>query len=189
MHKKNILIFFLLSILAHGVFLFSGHWGKKIQESQIVSKSEVKMQFSYKGQVIPKIDTKTQKNPKTQDMNSSQEASHDLPDQNLTTGDKTDTAPTLLDHYLTEVRNLIENKKFYPASAKRLKMEGEVFLKFTINRSGDVFDITFIQKANFDPLNDAALSAIRGVRNFPPIPTEIPEDELTIHQKISFKIQ
>ncbi len=95
--------------------------------------------------------------------------------------------PTILELYLMQVRKLIESKKFYPASAKRLKIEGDVTLKFSIDRSGHISGIEFLQKANFNPLNDAALSAIESVGKFPSLPTEIKDDTLVIHQKITFK--
>lgn len=96
---------------------------------------------------------------------------------------------TILETYLDQVRIMIEENKTYPASAKKLGIDGEIVLRFRINRLGHMNSLEFIQKANFEPLNEAAKNAITRVRNFPAIPSEIQNHELVIDQKINFKLK
>lgn len=183
MNKSFSIVYFsALSLLVHILFFFWGTWGKEKVVEVSAQKTEIKMHFSYKDKV-ERSQNKFDKSVK--DIMKKNELSQE-------TQEKIENDPipqTALSNYLNQVRVLIENKKFYPASARRMKIEGEVLLKFTLDRQGNIKNVLFIQKSSFDPLNEAAMSALEQVRIFPAFPKEIIEDTLTIQQKISFKIQ
>lgn len=181
-HKKKILLPILLSLTLHSFLLVWSQWKTSFINNHKIPQTVIAMHFSY-DQKHPSKDKKKLLPHTINDFSASKSyAPNSLPPNS-------EKETTQLHNYLMLVRNLIEKNKYYPASAKRLKIEGDVVLKFTILRNGEAKDIVFIEKSSFDPLNDAAIAAVLDVRIFPAIPQEITDESLTILQKISFKLQ
>lgn len=202
-HKLSINHFIIGSIIIHVVVIIPFSWRHqenigttKLAQNQKAQRTEIKMQFSFDQKVIPVKTKKLEKpdiqKPAIQKSNDSKvPAQKEITQKNIM--DVNDLVekvnPTILELYLSKIRALIESKKFYPASARRLQVEGDVTIKLKIDRNGKLLDLVFTKKAEFDPLNEAARSAANQIENFPPFPDEISNDFLIINQNISFKLR
>ncbi len=95
----------------------------------------------------------------------------------------------ILKDYLLEIQRKIENSKQYPEFARRNEIEGDVKVEFLVNRDGVVNNMKILFPSNYKILNDSAVATIRGASPFPPIPTELEKDSLTIKLTIIFKLE
>ncbi len=68
-------------------------------------------------------------------------------------------------------------KPVYPASAKRMGMEGKVLLKVFVSREGGVLDIEISRSSGYEILDNAALEAVKNWRFIPARRGESPKDE------------
>jgi protein TonB len=75
----------------------------------------------------------------------------------------------------------------YPREARRKKMEGKVFLTFTLERSGDLALVKIHKGSGYHVLDQEAKRAIFDSAPFPPFPERIPFKRL--HIKAAFAYQ
>jgi protein TonB len=78
-------------------------------------------------------------------------------------------------HYIREVAALLNAKKRYPPSARRLGQKGQVLVQFRIHRDGKVLSAEVLRKAPHDALNRAAQALIQEISGLKPFPAEIKE--------------
>jgi len=90
--------------------------------------------------------------------------------------------------YLAKVRRTIEQHKKYPRTAKRMRQQGVVYVKFTISRNGKVHHIRLVKKCLHSKLNKAALKILKEIGAFAPIPKELKESTLSLTVPIRYKI-
>jgi len=90
--------------------------------------------------------------------------------------------------YLNRLRNLIEDKKIYPKSAKRLKQQGRVIVSFLITKEGTFKNISLKDSSKYKKLNKAALELLNNISRFEPIPDELEKNKWVIEIPISYKI-
>jgi len=90
--------------------------------------------------------------------------------------------------YLNRLRNLIEDKKIYPNSAKRLKQQGRVIVSFLITKEGTFKNISLKDSSKFKKLNKAALELLNNISRFEPIPDELEKNKWVIEIPINYKI-
>jgi len=90
--------------------------------------------------------------------------------------------------YQAAVRKLIENHKEYPLMARKARLEGGCLVRCTVARSGKVQRVELVKSAGHVPLDRAALRAVEGAGRFPPVPTELPGDELILDIPIIFSL-
>ena len=90
--------------------------------------------------------------------------------------------------YLAKVRSIIEQRKKYPKSAKRMKQQGTAYIKFTISSNGKISHISLSKKCSFSKLNKAALNILKKIGAFTPIPKELNETYLSLTVPIKYKI-
>ncbi len=77
-----------------------------------------------------------------------------------------------LDAHLGEIRSLLLQSLKYPASARRLKMQGEVRVAFTLNADGSVENINVTESSGFDILDEDAMKLIEKTASRFPKPTK-----------------
>lgn len=94
---------------------------------------------------------------------------------------------TLLSSYLTKVRNVIERNKSYPPKARRLKQEGTVKVKFSLDEYGHLLKIYYIE-APFESLKDSILNLLEKRDIFPAFPEGLKEKTVNIEIGIVFKL-
>ncbi|MEC9487682.1 MAG: energy transducer TonB [Prosthecochloris sp.] len=76
------------------------------------------------------------------------------------------------DKYLSTVRTLIEQNKYYPSFARRLEHEGIVHLRLVIAADGTIKSLNILNASGYSTLDKAALKAVRKAGPFPPPPAE-----------------
>jgi len=77
-----------------------------------------------------------------------------------------------LDAHLGEIRSLLLQNLKYPANARRLKMQGEVRVAFTLNADGSVENIKVTESSGFDILDEDAMKLIEKTASRFPKPTK-----------------
>ncbi|WP_294959330.1 energy transducer TonB [Sulfurovum sp.] len=91
-------------------------------------------------------------------------------------------------HYLAKVRSTIEHRKKYPRSAKRLRQQGVVSIRFTIYKDGHIGAIALMKKSSYTKLNQAAINILKRIGAFAPIPKELAKSTLSLTVPIRYKI-
>ncbi len=95
--------------------------------------------------------------------------------------------------YLSELNSIIARlaKNSYPRRAKRRHWEGEITLRFIINKDGSITNLQIIEKTSRDVLNKAALSIIeeKMAMKFKPFYKEINRNTWQLTLPISFTIK
>jgi protein TonB len=92
--------------------------------------------------------------------------------------------------FAQEVRNLIERKKVYPATAKDLGMTGTVEVSYMLDRFGKLQKVEILASSGYPLLDQAALKAVRGA-NFSVMPEDawIGEQQKEFRTRLVFSIQ
>ncbi|TLS68739.1 energy transducer TonB [Mariprofundus erugo] len=67
----------------------------------------------------------------------------------------------------TRIRQHLESFKYYPASARRRGIEGQVDVGFTLSRNGTAEHITVLQGSGYAMLDQAALQTVLRAQPFP----------------------
>lgn len=89
--------------------------------------------------------------------------------------------------YMKSIRDIIEKNKFYPPIARRLRQEGVVKIRITINKTGKIEDAEIIE-GKYPALKDAALKIVTERSSFPEFLKEIRQDRMKITIPINFEI-
>jgi len=82
----------------------------------------------------------------------------------------------------------VQSRKRYPDEARRQSMEGQVAVRFTVGRDGQVLDAQVAHGSGSDLLDQAALSMFRGGRA-PSFPADMSQSQLTTTISIRFRLQ
>lgn len=77
------------------------------------------------------------------------------------------------ERYRRELQAMLEKRKDYPLLAKRLRQQGKVLVRFTLQRDGSVTAAEVIENSQFDSLNQAARKLISEINGLKPFPAEI----------------
>lgn len=76
----------------------------------------------------------------------------------------------------------------YPRRAQEKGWEGEVLLKISINKSGEVQDIQVVKESNYSSLNREALRSVERANPYPAIPAELGAESYDFTVPINFKM-
>lgn len=90
--------------------------------------------------------------------------------------------------YLSELFQVLNNKKVYPSMSKRLREKGLVIVSFRLTRSGELREVVVKQTSRSARLDEAAKSAVESVGQFKPIPEAVMKDVLHIEVPIEFQL-
>lgn len=82
----------------------------------------------------------------------------------------------------------VQSRKRYPDEARRQGAEGQVAVRFTVGRDGQVLDAQVVRGSGSDLLDQAALSMFRGGRA-PPFPTDMAQAQVTTTVSIRYHLQ
>lgn len=80
-----------------------------------------------------------------------------------------------LNQYISELRQFIENQKYYPRKAARLKQSGSVEIDIEIDQHGHFVKIEIKRPSHYSTLNKAALRLVQEINRFKPLPNEMGE--------------
>ncbi len=82
--------------------------------------------------------------------------------------------------YMQRLREKIEGIWKYPAEAAERKLNGELYIRFTIKKDGSLGSVELVHTSGYKILDDAALTALRDADPYWPLPDSWKEDSLTI---------
>ena len=94
----------------------------------------------------------------------------------------------LSDEYLALIESRIKEFHKYPLAARRVGLEGTVFLEFLLYRDGTIGDIKITKSSNIPMLDKAAIKTIEAGNPYPPFPSEIRGDSEWISEWIALPI-
>lgn len=80
---------------------------------------------------------------------------------------------TIENAYLAQLSRLIESKKVYPKSAKRMRQTGKVYLSFNILKDGTITGVRVSIGSKYKRLNKAAVEILKKIGKYKPIPSEL----------------
>lgn len=87
-----------------------------------------------------------------------------------------DSLKKVMKTYLRSLSREFEKRKEYPSTAKRLKQEGEVRIRFTLLKDGSLHGAEIAKPCPYSSLNKSALKAVLSVTQFTPIPDILNKD-------------
>ena len=82
----------------------------------------------------------------------------------------------------------VQSRKRYPDEARRQGAEGQVSVRFTVGRDGQVLEAQLVRSSGSDLLDQAALSMFRGGRA-PPFPADMAQPQVTTTVSIRYRLQ
>ena len=94
----------------------------------------------------------------------------------------------LLFRYKDLVKRKIEKARRYPYWARKKKIEGTVYVQFSIKRDGSYSDVTLIRTSGKSILDRESTKTIERVKRFPAIPEGIRFSSIVIEVPIVFNL-
>jgi TonB family protein len=95
---------------------------------------------------------------------------------------------SLIAQYAGDVSRLVNEQKFYPLLAKKMRQAGEVILRLTLNRNGQIIQLAVERASIFPSLNTASIECLKKISSFPPIPAELKMEQLSFSIPMEYKI-
>ncbi len=90
--------------------------------------------------------------------------------------------------YLYGLRALIDQRKSYPALARRRGEEGTVLVALVVGRDGSLSDLKLRRGSGSARLDAAALETVASVQSFRPLPPEIAAESLSVEIPIEYSL-
>lgn len=82
-------------------------------------------------------------------------------------------AQEVLSSYEMELASRLNALKHYPSSAKRMRQQGRVIVRFKLTRDGQVVSREIVEPCPHQSLNEAATSFLAQIKEFKPFPSNI----------------
>jgi protein TonB len=82
--------------------------------------------------------------------------------------------------YMRMLKEKIESIWKYPKDAVRQKKSGDLYIKFSIKRDGDLGEVEILRTSGYVSLDNAAVQALKDAEPFWPLPDDWPGDQLEI---------
>ena len=97
-------------------------------------------------------------------------------------------APVVDPRWAAAVSGWLSSRKSYPEEARRRGDEGNVSVRFTVDRSGRVVEAAIVAASGSALLDDAALSLLRQAV-FPAFPADMTQARVTITTTIRYSLR
>jgi len=98
------------------------------------------------------------------------------------------SAYSVEEKYVSQVRKIIMQNKYYPLIAKKMNLTGQVRVQFKLQSNGEIVDLKLIENSKHTILNDSALHIFKTIKKFNEFPTEIKKEIWTFIVPIDFKM-
>jgi protein TonB len=82
--------------------------------------------------------------------------------------------------YMRMLRARIESIWQYPKEAARMGLSGDLYMRFTIKKDGQLGEVELIRTSGFKELDEAAIKAVKKAGPFWPLPDDWDKDDLEI---------
>lgn len=99
-----------------------------------------------------------------------------------------DSIKKVMRAYLGSLKKQLEKGKNYPSTARRLKQEGTVRVRFTIQADGKVENVEISESSRYSALDKSALEAVEKMGRFQPIPEILNKKSWRIEIPIQYKL-
>jgi protein TonB len=103
-----------------------------------------------------------------------------------TTAPAAPPAPIATD-WQRELSGWLAAHKTYPDAARQRGEQGPVVLRFTVDRSGKVLEVTLVSGSGSPRLDDAAQAMLRNA-SLPPFPAQMPQERVTATVQIRYRL-
>lgn len=90
--------------------------------------------------------------------------------------------------YLVEVKHRIENLWRFPEEARKNRVQGRLFMEFSIGAEGKLSRIRLLRSSGHNLLDRAATAAVSGAAPFPPFPEHLDLDLLHIRASFDYRL-
>jgi TonB family protein len=94
----------------------------------------------------------------------------------------------ILQRFTQNVRRRIESKKIYPLAARKSMLEGQVGLKITLLKSGQLETVEIIESSGHAILDKAAVESARKAAPFPSLPEGVERERVQMSIYLVFKM-
>jgi periplasmic protein TonB len=94
-----------------------------------------------------------------------------------------------LTDYQARLRAAIERERQYPRLAVRQRLEGDVLVAFRVWADGRMERIRVLESSGHALLDDAALTAVRRVRQAEPLPADVPGEFRDFEILLEFRLR
>jgi protein TonB len=102
---------------------------------------------------------------------------------------RSDLRADAINRYAAAIHGLIDRRKEYPYQARRQEQEGEIRIRFTLSRQGQLSGEPVLEKrSRYRLLNESALEAVKNAAPYPPFPDEITDAEMNFQVAVSFSL-
>jgi protein TonB len=91
--------------------------------------------------------------------------------------------------YYRSLNMLMKQKRVYPRSARRLKLEGTVLVEMVINREGEIIKVRVARSSGHELLDKAAIAQVQKLRRVPKIPRELNRPSMTFKIPFDYRLQ
>lgn len=88
--------------------------------------------------------------------------------------------------YMQRLREKIEGIWKYPSEAQQRKLNGDLYIRFTIRKDGSLETVELVHTSGYKILDDAAIRALRDANPYWPLPDSWHQDSLTITGKFVY---
>jgi len=92
------------------------------------------------------------------------------------------------DAYISELAVLLQNRKKYPRMARKLRQQGVVLVRFTIEIDGQITNVSVTAASPFELLNDAARQTVEQLSFYKPIPDALQVPKLVITVPVNYEV-
>jgi protein TonB len=96
------------------------------------------------------------------------------------------TDPNQLVDWQHSLMTKLHHAKRYPRHSRRLRQEGVVYLRFTVDRMGSVLSASIERSAGHPLLDEETLELIKRAQPLPPLPSDMPQKTLEIVVPVEF---
>lgn len=86
------------------------------------------------------------------------------------------------------IHQLVNSKKVYPRKARALQQEGTVVAQIKLSKDGKLLKVDILESSSYKILTKATVDAIKGIKKFPAIPSELGLEEITINIPFEYEI-
>lgn len=91
--------------------------------------------------------------------------------------------------YLERLKEKIERVWHYPPQAVQRGIFGDLYIKFTIDRRGNLVSVELLRTSGYRMLDEAAMRALKDAQPFWPLPEDWQRDSLTITGHFIYTLQ
>ncbi len=183
-HKnKNIVYYaFFISVVVHGFFLCVSFGGRTIDVQQHTLNVTI---HTYT--ILPHVEnvgtaTRLKNNP----AKPVREHGGIMASQSMVSNDD---SRNITMQYTDMIRQRIQEALVYPATARKDGIEGKTYIKFTIDKNGNMLSAILVRSSGSALLDDVAILAIYSASPFPPIPDIIGKERMTFVQGLTFTLK